>query len=93
MAKKIVQNEESKQLGESMSENTMVTKESLLGENPHSAYTVVRANGRYSLLRILVNPARNTVGEIEIVKDDMGKEESQEVFKINVAREIFMRQG
>lgn len=68
-----------------------VTKD--LGENPHSAFSVVRANGRYSLLRVLINPDTNTVGEIEVVKNDMGKEESQEVFKINVAREIFMRQG
>lgn len=69
------------------------TKTDLLGENPHSAYTVVKIAGRYSLLRILLNPETNVVGEIEVVKDDMGKEESQEVFKINVAREIFMRQG
>lgn len=69
------------------------TVERDLGENPHSAYTVVKIAGRYSLLRILLNPETNVVGEIEVVKDDMGKEESQEVFKINVAREIFMRQG
>jgi len=69
------------------------SKAELLGENPHAAFTVVRTNGRYSLLRILLNPETNVVGEIEVVKDDMGKEESQEVFKINVAREIFMRQG
>lgn len=69
------------------------TVEKDLGENPHSAYTVVKIAGRYSLLRILLNPETNVVGEIEVIKDDMGKEESQEVFKINVAREIFMRQG
>ena len=91
MAKKIGQTEALKQLGEAMDYVRPEPKD--LGENPHSAFTVVRANGRYSLLRILLNPETNTVGEIEIVKDDMGKEESQEVFKINVAREIFMRQG
>ena len=85
MAKKIEVKEDNSQVG------TMIEKD--LGENPHSAYTVVKIAGRYSLLRILLNPETNVVGEIEVIKDDMGKEESQEVFKINVAREIFMRQG
>ena len=87
MAKKIEVKEDNSQTG------TIVTNADLLGENPHSAFSVVKIAGRYALLRILLNPETNVVGEIEVVKDDMGKEESQEVFKINVAREIFMRQG
>lgn len=88
MAKKIEVKEETTQ------ESTKSpTKTELLGENPHSAFSVVKTNGRYSLLRILLNAETNVAGEIEVIKADMGKEESQEVFKINVAREIFMRQG
>lgn len=62
-------------------------------ELTHSAFTLVRVKNRYSLLKIDLNPETNDVGAIEVVKDDMGKEEAQEVFKIHVARDIFMRQG
>lgn len=61
-------------------------------EFTNSAYSVVKVGNRYSVLRIMLNPVENIVGEIEIVKDDMNKQEAEEIFKINVAREIFMKQ-
>lgn len=64
---------------------------SVAPELTDSAFTMVKLGNRYSVLRVKLNPITNTVGEIELVQDDMNKQQAEEVFKINVARDVFMK--
>lgn len=62
-------------------------------ELTHSAFSIVYGSNGFKVVKIGFNPLTGDVGAIESVIDNVGKEQSQDVFKINVAKEIFLKQG
>lgn len=59
----------------------------------HVALSIVKKPGAHnSIVRIQYNPETGEVGKLEVIKKECGKAEAEEIFKINVAREIFAKE-
>lgn len=55
------------------------------------AFSITKQGHLYSVVRIKFDAETGYTGPVEVIKSEMGKAESEEVMKINVAREIFMK--
>ena len=84
MAKKIVNNEQE------------IVVEPLQTVNPEinmdqHAYSVTKTDSGYALILIKYNLERNLVDQIRIIKDGMTKEAAMNIFKFEVAKNVFTR--
>jgi hypothetical protein len=85
MAKKI----ETKEQTEVMSTSEFVAGEV---ELTHSAISMVKIQpGNYNVVKIRFNPLGNRVGGIEIIKEGANRAEAEEILKLTVAREVFLK--
>ena len=62
-------------------------------ELTHSAFTIVKNDGLYSVLKVGVAPNEKISGNVEIVQAGLSKEAAENLFKVRVAHEVFLKQG
>ena len=72
---------------------TPVVTESAPVELDNSAFTIVKNEYTYSVVKVMVNKEGNQAGKVEIVEAGLSREAAENLFKVQVATEIFLKVG